>query len=192
MDGRGKEGTGWDGMERGGREPEGKGEDGRGQERLGGEGRARRGGRGRQGKAGARRCATHVLELAEGHELDDVAQHGLALGGAQHAVVPVQDLHVREVGVAHADDDDGHGQVGGADDGLPRVRHVRHHAVGQDQQDEILLGGQGRSGAARPPCAGSEPGPGGAGAPTEASLVRSSSAATRATLEMMGATLVGP
>lgn len=34
--------------------------------------------------------------------------------------------------------------------------------------------------------------PWGAEGPTDASLVRSSSAATRATLEMMGATLVGP
>lgn len=80
-----------------------------------------------------------MFEVLERDKLDDVAEDGLPLRRAQDAVVPVQDLHVREVGVAHADDDDGHGQVGGVHDGLARVRHVGDDAVGQDQQDEIFL-----------------------------------------------------
>lgn len=134
---------------------------------------------------------THVLEVTEGDELDDVTQHGLTPGGAQDAVVTVQDLHVGEVGVAHPHNDDGHGQVGGADNGLPRVRHVCHHAVRQDQQDEVLLGTkghQGHPGTTHPMQAGGLRMWG----RTDASLVRSSSAATRATLVMIGATLVGP
>lgn len=111
-----------------------------------------------------RRYPTHVLELPERDELDYVTEDGLALGGAQDAVVPIQDLHVGEVGVAHPHDDDGHGKVGGADDGLPCVRHVRHHSVRQDQQDEVLLGDThgcfGRGGAAWPHC---RPQAGGAG-----------------------------
>lgn len=82
---------------------------------------------------------THMFEVLEGDELDDVAQDRLALGRPQDPVVAVQDLHVGEVGVAHADDDDGHGEVGGVHDGLPRVGHVGDDAVGQDEQDEVLL-----------------------------------------------------
>lgn len=82
---------------------------------------------------------THVFEVLERDKLDDVAEDGLPLWRAQDPIVPVQDLHVREVGVSHADDDDGHGQVGGVHDGLARVCHVGDDAVGQDQQDEVLL-----------------------------------------------------
>ena len=48
-------------------------------------------------------------------------------------------MHVAEVGVPDPDDDDGHGEVGGLDDGLPGVGHVCDDAVRQDQQDEVLL-----------------------------------------------------
>lgn len=80
-----------------------------------------------------------MFEVLEGDKLDDVPQDGLPLRRTQDPVVPVQYLHVGEVGVPHADDDDRHGQVGGVHDGLPRVRHVGDDAVCQDQQDEVLL-----------------------------------------------------
>ena len=83
-----------------------------------------------------------MLEVLEGDELDDVSQHGLSLGRAQDPVVPVQHLHVCEVGVAHANDDDGHGQVGRVHDGLTRVGHVSDYTVGQNKEDEVLLGGE--------------------------------------------------
>lgn len=80
-----------------------------------------------------------MFEVLEGDKLDDVSQDGLPLRRTQDPVVPVQYLHVGEVRVPHADDDDRHGQVGGVHDGLPRVRHVGDDAVRQDQQDEVLL-----------------------------------------------------
>lgn len=83
--------------------------------------------------------ATYILELPEGHKLDNVTHYGLALGGAQDAIIPIQDLHVGEVCIAHTHDDDGHGQVGGPDNGLPCVSHIGHDTICQDQQDEVLL-----------------------------------------------------
>lgn len=80
-----------------------------------------------------------MFEVAEGDELDDVPEDGLSFGRPQDPVVAVQHLHVAEVGVPDPDDDDGHGEVGGLDDGLPGVGHVGDDAVGQDQQDEVLL-----------------------------------------------------
>lgn len=95
-----------------------------------------------------------MFEVLEGNKLDDVSQDGLPLRRTQDAVVPVQYLHVGEVRVPHADDDDRHGQVGGVHDGLPRVRHVGDDAVRQDQQDEVLLrdGGEGIYGWKRRGC----------------------------------------
>ena len=80
-----------------------------------------------------------MLEVAEGDELDDVPEDGLSFRRSQDPVVAVQHLHVAEVGVPDPDDDDRHGEVGGLDDGLPRVGHVGDDAVRQDQQDEVLL-----------------------------------------------------
>lgn len=82
---------------------------------------------------------THVFEVAEGDELNDVPEDGLSFGWAQDPVVAVQHLHVAEVGVPDPNDDDGHGEVGSLNDGLPRVGHVGDDAVCQDQQDEVLL-----------------------------------------------------
>lgn len=82
---------------------------------------------------------THVFEVAEGDELNDVPEDGLSFGWAQDPVVAVQHLHVAEVGVPDTNDDDGHGEVGSLNDGLPRVGHVGDDAVCQDQQDEVLL-----------------------------------------------------
>lgn len=82
---------------------------------------------------------TDRFKVSKGHKLHDVSENRLSLRRAQHSVVSVQDLHVSEVGVAHAHDDDGEGLVGGAHNGLARVRHVRHHAVGEDEQDVVPL-----------------------------------------------------
>lgn len=80
-----------------------------------------------------------MFEVAEGDKLDDVPEDGLSFGRPKDPVVAVQHLHVAEVGVPDADDDDGHGEVGGLHDGLPRVGHVGDDAVRQDEQDEVLL-----------------------------------------------------
>lgn len=80
-----------------------------------------------------------MFEVPKWHKLDNVSKHRLALGRPQDAIITIQHLHVTEISVAHADDDDGHGEVRGVDDGLPGVSHVRDDAVRQDQQDEILL-----------------------------------------------------
>ena len=86
---------------------------------------------------------TNRFEVSEGHKLDNVPKDRLSLWRAQDPVISVQDLHVCEVCVAHADDDDGQGLVGGSHDGLARVRHVGHHAVRQDEQNVVpLLGGE--------------------------------------------------
>lgn len=82
---------------------------------------------------------THMFEVAEGDKLDDVPEDGFSFGRSQDPIVAVQHLHVAEVGVPDPDDDDGHGQVGGLDNGLPGVGHVGDDAVRQDQQDEVLL-----------------------------------------------------
>lgn len=81
----------------------------------------------------------YVFEVPEGHKLDNVTKHRFPLGGPQDAVIAVQHLHITEVRVAHSHDDDRHGQVGGMDDGLPGVSHVRDDTIGENQQDEILL-----------------------------------------------------
>lgn len=80
-----------------------------------------------------------MFEVTKGDELDDVPEDRLSFGGTQDPVIAVQHLHVAEVGVPDSNDDDRHGEVGGLDDGLPRVRHVGDDAVRQDEQDEVLL-----------------------------------------------------
>lgn len=80
-----------------------------------------------------------MLEVTERDKLDDVPQDGLSFGRPQDPVITIQHLHVTEVGVSDPDDDDGHGEVGGLNDGLPGVSHVSDDAVRQDQQDEVLL-----------------------------------------------------
>ena len=82
---------------------------------------------------------TYILEVPEGDKLDDVPHGRLAGLRAQPPVVAVQELHGAEVGSAHADDYDGHGEAGGVDDGVARLVHVRDHAVGDDEQHKVLL-----------------------------------------------------
>lgn len=89
---------------------------------------------GREGAPG-----THILEVPERHELDDVASRGHPSGAAQGTIVAVQQSHVREIGIAHAHNDDGHGQAGGAHDGGAGLSHVAHHTVREHQQHRVLL-----------------------------------------------------
>lgn len=80
-----------------------------------------------------------MLKVTEGHELDNVSEDGFSFGRAQNAVIAIQHLHITEVCVAYSHNDNGHGEVGGVYDGLPRVRHVCYNSICQDQQNEILL-----------------------------------------------------
>lgn len=82
---------------------------------------------------------TDRFEVSERHKLHNVPEDGFALRWAQDAVVPVQNLHVCEVGVAHSHDDDGQRLIGASDDGLARVCHVGHHAISKDEQDVVTL-----------------------------------------------------
>lgn len=83
-----------------------------------------------------------MFEVLEGDKLDNVPEDRLPFGRAQDPIIAVQDLHVREVSVAHAHDDDGHRQVGRVHNGLPCVCHVCDDTVRQDQQDEVFLRGE--------------------------------------------------
>lgn len=82
---------------------------------------------------------TDRFKVSEGNELDNVPEDRFALWGAQDPIVPIQDLHVCEVGIAHAHDDNGQRLIGGAHYSLACVGHVCHHAIGEDQQDVISL-----------------------------------------------------
>lgn len=82
-----------------------------------------------------------MFEVSKGDELDDVPEDGLSFGGPQDPVIAVQHLHIAKVRIPDSNYDDGHGEVGRLDDGLPGVGHVSDDAVRQNQQDEVLLGG---------------------------------------------------
>lgn len=77
--------------------------------------------------------------MSEGHKLNDVSGHRLPRQGLEDAIVAVQELHGLEVGLAHPDDDDGHGQLGAVDDGLPGLVQVSDLTVRDDQEHKVLL-----------------------------------------------------
>lgn len=83
---------------------------------------------------------THILEVPEGHELDDVTGCGHPFGAAQGTIVAIQQPHVRKISVAHAHNDDGHGQARGTHNGRAGLSHVAHHTVCEDQQYRVFLG----------------------------------------------------
>lgn len=87
----------------------------------------------------AENTSAYVFKLPEGDKLHDVPHGSLASHGAQASVVSVQELHGREVRVADSHDDDGHGQAGGVDNGVPSLVHVCDDSVGDDEEDKILL-----------------------------------------------------
>lgn len=80
-----------------------------------------------------------MFEVVEWHELNNVSQDRFSFRRAEYSIIPIQHLHVAEIRVAHADDDDRHGQVGGVDDGLSCVCHICDHSICQDQQYKIFL-----------------------------------------------------
>ena len=81
----------------------------------------------------------YVLKLPEGNKLHDVPQGSHARSRAQNPIVSVQDLHGAEVRPSYPDDDDGHGQLRGVDDGAEGLVHVCDHPVSDDQQHKVLL-----------------------------------------------------
>mmetsp|Transcript_43500 Transcript_43500/g.75304 ORF Transcript_43500/g.75304 Transcript_43500/m.75304 type:complete len:303 (+) Transcript_43500:350-1258(+) len=80
-----------------------------------------------------------VDELVHGHELDDVPLGPLPRCRGYALVVPVQDFHGLEVGVADPDDDDGQRQRGGVHNGLLRVLHVVDDPICQYHKNVIGL-----------------------------------------------------
>lgn len=85
--------------------------------------------------------AAHILELPEWYKLDNVPHGGLACSGAQNAIISIQELHGGEIGPAHADNDDGHGQAGGVDDGTTGLVHVCDDSIGDDEENKVILRG---------------------------------------------------
>ncbi|TNN40619.1 hypothetical protein EYF80_049209 [Liparis tanakae] len=74
-----------------------------------------------------------------GDELDDVSGDGLADRRPQHAVVSVQKLHGLEVRRPDPHDDDRQRQARRPDDGVPGLIEVGDLAVGEDEEDRVLL-----------------------------------------------------
>mmetsp|Transcript_15728 Transcript_15728/g.48759 ORF Transcript_15728/g.48759 Transcript_15728/m.48759 type:complete len:357 (-) Transcript_15728:978-2048(-) len=78
-------------------------------------------------------------EVAERHELHEVAAAHAAVAVAEGAVVAIQHAHEREVRLPDADDNDGQRRVRGVDDGIHGGVGVVDAAVGEDQQDGVLV-----------------------------------------------------
>lgn len=72
-----------------------------------------------------------ILELSEKHEVHDISIGDLTHKGAQGSAVTVQELHGPEVGTAHSEYDDEHGQLG-IDDGLSGLVQVCDHTLSDD------------------------------------------------------------
>lgn len=82
---------------------------------------------------------THMFEVAEGHKLHNVPQDRFSFRRAEDSIITIQHLHVAEICAAYANDDDGHGQVRGVDDGFSCICHICDHSIGQDEQYEVFL-----------------------------------------------------
>lgn len=80
-----------------------------------------------------------MFEVPEGHKLDDVSKNRFSSRWIQDPFTTVQHLHVTEISIANANNNDGHGEVGGLNDGLPCVGHVSNDTICQDEEDEVLL-----------------------------------------------------
>lgn len=52
---------------------------------------------------------TYVAEIPERDKLHNIPNSLLSCAGPQNAGVPIQELHGGKIGIAHANDDDGHG-----------------------------------------------------------------------------------
>lgn len=76
---------------------------------------------------------THIAKVPEWDKLHDVSDRLLSCVGAQSAAVSIQKLHGGEVGIAHPDDNDGHGQLGGLHYSVTSFVHVTDHSVSNNQ-----------------------------------------------------------
>lgn len=83
----------------------------------------------------------HILELPEWYELHNVPHGCLARSRAQNSIISIQELHGSEVGPAHPDNDDGHGQTGGIDDGTAGLVHVCDDSIGDYEENKVILRG---------------------------------------------------
>jgi hypothetical protein len=80
-----------------------------------------------------------LLEVAEGNELHDVPRGSLSRSGSQQSIIRVEVVHVLEVGITHADDDDGEGKIRGVNDLLDAALHVGNDSVGDHEEDPVDL-----------------------------------------------------
>ena len=81
-----------------------------------------------------------VLELAERHELNNVRIHVPAvLLGVERCLVSIQLVHRAEIGIAHTHDDDRERQAAAPYDLINRILHIVDNAIGNNQQNVILL-----------------------------------------------------
>ena len=81
-----------------------------------------------------------VCELTIRHKLNNVGRHVLPKAlRVQWSFVSVKYVHGGEVGTAYTHNDDGKWEGGASDDLISRLLHVRDLAVGDNQQDVVLL-----------------------------------------------------
>ena len=81
-----------------------------------------------------------VLKLVEGHKLDDISRHILAVcTGVKGLFIAVKHLHGGEVSIANTNDDDGKWKVRATYDFIDSLLHIIDDTIGKDQQDVILL-----------------------------------------------------
>lgn len=90
--------------------------------------------------------ATHITEIPERNKLHDVPDRLFPRVGPQDTGVSIQELHGGKVSVANTDDDDGHGELGGLNDGVASLVHVADDAVCDDEEREVLLHREGMKG----------------------------------------------
>ena len=62
-----------------------------------------------------------------------------AISSLQDPIVPVQEVHVTEVCIPYPHNDEGHGQTGGIDNGVPGLVHVRDDSISQQEQNIVSL-----------------------------------------------------
>mmetsp|Transcript_106693 Transcript_106693/g.309451 ORF Transcript_106693/g.309451 Transcript_106693/m.309451 type:complete len:302 (-) Transcript_106693:1287-2192(-) len=87
---------------------------------------------------GEARLLSQSVEVVHLDELNDVTRRALARRVMDRMVVRVQDHHVGEVRVAHTNNNDGHGELGGLHDRVHGLLHVVDHAVGDDQEHRVV------------------------------------------------------
>ena len=80
-----------------------------------------------------------LLEVLKLDELDDVADGGLSPGVSDSHLIAVQLLHVGEIGIAYAHDDDRERVLGTLNDKICGLRHVMDDAISQNEKDVVHL-----------------------------------------------------